>query len=93
MRVRLGVAALVNNFFINVEANIAAGTRRINMGILFTSLKLPSIHFDSVPRSRSKGSIYSYPEKNHNRKKKKNDSKIVDTLPSHCSSNDLYSYV
>ena len=33
------------------------------MGILFTNRKLPSFHSESVPRSGSKASIYSYAEK------------------------------
>ena len=58
MRVRLVLAELVNIciVFINVQANMAAGTRLINMGILSTNHKLPSIHFESVPRTRSKAS-------------------------------------
>ena len=44
-------------------ANMAAGARRINMGILFTNRKLPLIHSESEPRSRSKASTYSYAEK------------------------------
>ena len=35
MRVRLAIAALVNSVFINVQANMAAAARRINMGIPF----------------------------------------------------------
>ena len=34
------------------------------MDILFTNIKLPSIHSEPVPRSRSKVSTYSYAEKN-----------------------------
>ena len=33
------------------------------MGKLFTNHKLPSIHSESVPRRRSKGSIVSYAKK------------------------------
>ena len=33
MRVRLAVAALVNSLFINVQANMTVGARRINIGI------------------------------------------------------------
>ena len=62
MMVRLAVAALVNSVFINVQAETAAGTRRINMGILFTNLKLLSIHSALVSRSRSKASAFSYAE-------------------------------
>ena len=58
--VGLAVAALVNSVFILVQANMAAGTRRINMGILLTNRKLPSIYFESVRRSRSKASTHSY---------------------------------
>ena len=54
MRVRLAIAALVNSVFINVKANMAAGTLQINMGILFTNGRLPSIHSESVTRSVSK---------------------------------------
>ena len=50
----LEIAALVKIVFINVQANMAAGARPINMNILFTNHKLPSIHSESVPRSRSK---------------------------------------
>ena len=42
---------------------MAAGARRINMGILFTNHKLLSIHSESVPRSRSKASMYFTLEK------------------------------
>ena len=42
MRVRLEVAALVNRVFLNMQANVAAGARCLNMGILFTNRKLPS---------------------------------------------------
>ena len=54
MRVRLALAALVNSVFINGQANMAAVTRLINLGILFTNHKLSSIYSVSVPRSRSK---------------------------------------
>ena len=37
------------------------------MGILFTNHKLPTIQSESVPRSRSKASTYSYAKKNHPR--------------------------
>ena len=50
----------------NEQADMAAGTRRINMCILFsgfTKCKLPSIHSESVPRSGSKTSTYSHAEK------------------------------
>ena len=50
---------------------MAVGARRINMGILFTNRKLPSIHSESVPRSRSKVSTYSYGEKLMLRRNKK----------------------
>ena len=53
IRVLLAVAAHVNSVVINAQANMAAGARRINMGILFTNRKLPSIHSESAPRSRS----------------------------------------
>ena len=42
---------------------MAAGTCWINMGILFTIRKLPSIHSESVPMSRSKASTHSYNKK------------------------------
>ena len=60
IRVRLAVAVLINSVIINVKANIAAGTLRINMDILFTNRKLPSIHSESVSKSRSKASTYCY---------------------------------
>ena len=60
MRVLLVVAALVNRVFINVQANIAAGAYQVNMNIFFTYRKLPSIHSESVPRSRSKASTFSF---------------------------------
>ena len=44
MRVQLAVATQVNDVFINVQANMAAGTHRINMGILFNNRLLHSIH-------------------------------------------------
>ena len=62
MRVRLAVAVLVNSVFINVQANIAVGARKMNMCIPFTNHKLFSIHSESVPRSGSKASRYSYAE-------------------------------
>ena len=65
MRVRLAVAALVNSVFTYVQANMAAEARWINMGILFTNRKLPSIHSESVPKIRSKPSTYSYTEKEY----------------------------
>ena len=37
MRVRSAVAALVNSIFINLVGNMAAGARRINVGITFTN--------------------------------------------------------
>ena len=63
MRVRLAVAALVNSVFINVQANMAAGASRINMDMLFTNRKLPSIHSESVATSRSKARAFSFAEK------------------------------
>ena len=39
---------------------MAAGARPINMGMLITNRKLPSIHSELVPRSRSTASTYSY---------------------------------
>ena len=42
---------------------MAAGARRINMAILFTNLKLLLIHFESVPRRRSKASTIAYKKK------------------------------
>ena len=42
---------------------MAAWARWINMGILFTNGKLPSIHSESVPRSRAKAVTYRYAEK------------------------------
>ena len=67
MRIRLAVVMLVNSVFINLQANMTAGVHRINMGILFTNRKLPSVHSKSVPRSSSKASPYRYDEKNTNR--------------------------
>ena len=60
MRVRLAVAALVNSVFVNRSANMTAGARRINMGIYFLPIAIPS---ESVPRSISKASTHSYAEK------------------------------
>ena len=51
MRIRLAVAALRNSVCINVQANMAAEARPINMGILLTNGKLPSIHSETVPTS------------------------------------------
>ena len=62
MRVRLAVAELVNSVFINGHANMVAGDRRVNMGIIYTNRKLLSIHSESVPRSTSKANTYSYVE-------------------------------
>ena len=56
-------SGLVNSVIIIVRANMAAGTRRINKSILLTNHKLPSIHSESVSRSRSKGRTYSFVEK------------------------------
>ena len=36
-----------------MQANMEAGARRLNMGILFTNPKLLSVHFESAPRSES----------------------------------------
>ena len=63
MRVRLAVAALGNSVLINVQANLVAWARQINMGILITNRELPSIHSESVPRSRSKCSTRTFAEK------------------------------
>ena len=63
MMVQLAVAELVKSVYINVQANMAAGVRRIDMGILFTNGKLSSIHSESVTGSRSKASTYNYAEK------------------------------
>ena len=63
MRVRLGVAALVNSIFINLQANMATAARRRNNGIFLTNRKLPPIHSELIPRSRSKASTYSSAEK------------------------------
>ena len=68
MRVRLAVAALANNVFINMQANMAAGARQINMAILFTNRILYSIHSELAPRSRSNDSTYIYAEKKKHRK-------------------------
>ena len=38
----------------NMQANVAAGPRRVNMGILFTTRKLPSFYSESVPRNMEK---------------------------------------
>ena len=43
---------------------MAAGSRRINIGILFTNRKLALIQSESISRSRSKPSTFSYAEKN-----------------------------
>ena len=45
------------------------------MDILFTDRKLPSIHSESVPRSRSKASTYSY---------EKNQSTVSTVIDHHC---------
>ena len=42
MRVRLGIAVLVNSVFMNEQANITVGAHRINMGIPFLIPKVPS---------------------------------------------------
>ena len=62
MRIQLAVAVHVYSVFINVQANMAADSRRINMGTLFTNSKLPSIHSESVPRIKSKASTFNYTE-------------------------------
>ena len=54
MGVRLTVAALLNSVFINMQEYIAVGASGISIGILFTNRELPTIHSESVPRSRSK---------------------------------------
>ena len=59
MWVRLAVAVLVKSVFINVQANVAVGARRLNRDMV----KLPSIHSESVSRSRSKASTPSFAEK------------------------------
>ena len=48
-----------------MPANMAAGVCRMNKSIPFTNRKLPSIYSESVPRSRSNLSAYSYPEKSN----------------------------
>ena len=52
-----------HSVFINVQENMAAGARRINMELLFSNLKLLSIHSESVPRCGSKASAFSHAEK------------------------------
>ena len=64
MRVLSVAAVLVDNVFRNVQANMAAGARRINMRILCTNRSLHSIHSESVSRSMSTEGAYSYAEKN-----------------------------
>ena len=64
MKVRLAVAALVNSVFKNLQANMTAGVRQINMGILLTNRKLHSIHPESVPRSKPKAIAFTYAFKN-----------------------------
>ena len=59
----ISVAELVNSVFINVQTNMAAGACQINMGMYFTNHKLPSLHSESVPRSRLKASTYSHDER------------------------------
>ena len=63
MTIRLGIAALVNSVFINVQINMSAEYRRKVAGILFSYREIPSIHSESVPRNRSKASSHSYVEK------------------------------
>ena len=65
MEVRLAVAALVKTVCINIQANMAKGACRINMGIPFTNRKLPSIQYESVPRSMSKASTIINSEKSN----------------------------
>ena len=50
MVARLAVAERVNSVVINVQRNMVAGTRQINMGIFLTNPKLPPIQ--SVLQSR-----------------------------------------
>ena len=60
MRVRLEIVTIVNSVFINVQANMAAGARQINIGILiFANHKLPLIQSVSVSRSMSKAVYHS----------------------------------
>ena len=61
-RLQLSIEALVNSVFITVQKNEVAGTGRLNMGIHLTNRKLPSIHSELVPRSRSKSVAFSYTE-------------------------------
>ena len=63
MRVRLAVAWLLNSVLENLQANMASGSRRINIHILLTNRTLPSIRTKSVPRSSSKAIAFSYAEK------------------------------
>ena len=49
----------LNSVFIRVHANVAAGARRISLGILFF---INSIYSVSVPKSRSEAIAYSYSE-------------------------------
>ena len=60
---QLPVATFVTSVFLNVQANIATGAQRKNTDILFTNFKLPTIHSESLPTSRSKASVKSYAEK------------------------------
>ena len=57
MRVRLAVAALVISILKCASKYNGRGPLNKH-GILFTNHKLPSIHSESVPRSRSKASTY-----------------------------------
>ena len=70
MRVRLAIAAITNRVFVIVQANMATGARRINMGIFFfANRKLPSIHSESVPRSRGQKPSHLDTHKNVGREK------------------------
>ena len=60
-----------------MRLNMAGRARRMNKGILFTNRELPSIHSESVPRSRPKASLYSYAEKKMKLLEKKSQHRSV----------------
>ena len=65
-----------------MQTNIAAGARRINIDILFTNRKLPTIHSESAPRSSSKASTYSFADKEPGKQEKEHSKEpLVNTNP------------
>ena len=62
--VPFAVAVLVNKVFLNVQANIAAEARRINIVILFTNANYPQFTLNQYQEVCQKPAYKAMPKKN-----------------------------